>query len=67
MPELTIISTCYKDADKPVVKSEYSQEEKQLVIGRELVSDVKIDNQVDGLISQLETVRIEAKNFLNEN
>ena len=67
MTELTIISTCYKEADRPVVKigmAQYPQEAKQIVTGRELVSDVEIDNQIDDLIRQLEAARIEAKEFL---
>jgi hypothetical protein len=67
MPGLTIISTCYKEADRPVVKigmSEYPQEAKQVVTGHELTSDIEIDQEIDDLIRQLETARIEAKEFL---
>ena len=70
MTELTIISTCYKEADRPVVKigmSEYPQKAKQLVTGCELASEVEVDNQIDDLIKQLESARIEAKNFLSKN
>ena len=42
MPELTVISTCYKDADKPVVRIGMSQspgkESKRLVLGPYLTS-----------------------------
>lgn len=67
MPELTIISTCYKEADRPVVTigiSEYPQEGKQVVTGHVLTSKTAIDKQVDDLISQLEEARKEAKEFL---
>ncbi len=70
MSELTIISTCYKEAARPVVKigmAEYPQEAKQIVTGRELASDAEIDNQIDDLIRQLESARKEAKIFLNES
>ena len=66
MSELTIISTCYKEADRPVVKIGMS-EANQIVTGHKLVSDVEIDNQIDDLIRQLESARIETKNFLNES
>jgi hypothetical protein len=67
MPGLTIISTCYKEAGRPVVKigmSEYPQEAKQVVAGHELTSDIEIDDQIDDLIRQLERARKEAKKFL---
>ena len=67
MTELTIISTCYKEADRPVVKigmSEYPQKAKQLVTGCELASEVEIDDQIDDLIRQLEVARKEAMEFL---
>jgi len=66
MPELTVISTYYKEADRPVVKigTEYPQEAKQLVTGRELASEVEIDKQIDDLISQLVSAREEATAFL---
>ena len=67
MPGLTIISTCYKEADRPVVKigmSEYPQEAKQVVTGHELTSDIEIDQEIDDLIRQLERARKEAKEYL---
>jgi len=69
MPGITIISTCYKEADRPVVKigiSEYPQDTKQIVTGHKLTSTVEIDDQIDDLISQLESARKDAKNFLNK-
>jgi hypothetical protein len=68
MSGLTIISTCYKEADRPVVKigmSEYPQEAKWIVTGPELRSEVEIDDLIDDLISQLESARIYVKKFLN--
>ena len=67
MPGLTIISTCYKEEGRPIVKigmSEYPQGTKQLVAGPELTSEAEIDDQIDDLISQLEAARKEAKGFL---
>jgi len=67
MPELTIISTCYKDADGPVVTigmSEYPQAANPIVTGHELTSEAEIDNQIDDLIRQLEAARKEAKGFI---
>ena len=69
MPELSIISTCCKEADRPVVRigmSEYPQEAKQLVTGCALATQAEIDRQIDDLIRQLELARKEAKSFLME-
>ena len=66
MQELTVVSTCYKESDRPVVKigmSEYPQEAKQIVTGRELALDIEIDNQIDDLVRQLEAARKEATGF----
>lgn len=67
MSELTIISTCYKEAGRPVVRigmSEYPQEAKQLVTGCALSTPAEIDTQIDDLIRQLELARKETKEFL---
>jgi len=67
MTGLTIISTHYKEAGRPVVKigmSEYPQETKRLVTGPELSSKAKIDDQIDDLIGQLEAARKEAMEFI---
>jgi hypothetical protein len=66
MSGLTIISTNYNEAGRPVVTigmSEYSQEGKQVVTGHELKSEAEIDAQIDDLIRQLEAARKEAKEF----
>jgi len=67
MPGLTIISTHYNEAGKPVVKigsSEYPQAANQIVTGHELKSETEIDDQIDDLIMQLEAARKEVKGFL---
>jgi len=69
MSGLTIISTCYKEADRPVVTigiSGHQQETKQLVTGSELLSEAEIDDQIDELISQLEAARKEAKEYIGK-
>jgi hypothetical protein len=69
MPGLTIISACYKAADRPVVKigiSEYPQEAKQVVTGHKLTSETEIDDQIDDLIRQLESARIDAKKYIKK-
>jgi len=68
MPGLTIISTCYKEAGRPVVKigmSEYPQVAKRVVTGPELASKAEINSQVDDLISQMEAARKEAMDFFD--
>jgi hypothetical protein len=67
MAGLTIISTCYRETGKPIVRigmSEYPQDAKQIVTGHKLTSPAEIDKQIDDLISQLESARKDAKNFL---
>jgi len=68
MAGLTIISTHYNEAGKPVVKigmSEYPQGKKQ-VAGHELTSIAEIDNQIDDLIRQLEAARKKAKQYIKK-
>ena len=67
MPGLSIISTLYNEAGRPIVKigmSEYPQAANPIVTGHELTSEAEIDNQIDDLIRQLEAARKEAKGFL---
>ena len=71
MPELTITCSLMKDpenADRPVVQIGISQssgeEAKRLVLGSYLTSQTEIDKQIDDLIRQLESARIDANKFL---
>ncbi len=71
MLELTITCSLMKDPGndgKSTVQigmSECPQEEaKRFILGPYLTSPAEIDNQIDDLISQLESARIEAKEFL---
>jgi hypothetical protein len=73
MNELTIISTLMKDpgnADRPVVQIGMSQspgeEPKRLVLGPYLTSQAEIDDQIDDLIGQLESARIDAKKYIKK-
>ena len=68
MTELTVTCTLMNDpgkAGRPVVQigaSQHPKEEaKRFVLGPGLTSQAEIDKQVDGLISQLESARIDAK------
>jgi len=73
MTELTVTCTLMNDtgnADRPVVQIGVSQlpkeKTKRFVLGPGLTSQAEIDKQIDDLISQLESARIDAKKYIEK-